>query len=515
MKFLVVLFSDQNEFQSQKLFPSASGANKSAFDRSEEWAKALSVDGYEKEVVLLENDGWTSGQLIENLVQAAKKTAADFVVFAHSSCAFLDLPLTKKLIQDHLEFKAEYTFADGYPAGFAPEILDAGAAAIMSELCKGPLSAQAQTPVSKDSVFDIIKGDINSFEIETEIAGVDYRLLRLDFVCDSKIKALSAAALAQKLAADKKQNLLELDNEKIGEENVLEICRAAADEINVLKTVPAFYNVQIEGRVCSENSFSPYKPRDERMDFARFEKLVEKIRTFSDSSVISLSLFGEAVLHPDFDKFVLCALKAGQRVFVELDGGQAPEFLKSQAYKNIKGALDEASRKNLYFAICLDAASQKTFQSFHKGSLDSAAAAVKDLAADFSETYPQFTRVHENESELEAFFRFWSDKASPSGGKIIVQKFDNFCGLLPDKKPADLSPLVRAPCWHLRRDMDILLDGSVPLCRDLFLQEPLGNAFECELCDVWEKKSALLAEHVKKEFKGSCGACDEWYTFNF
>ncbi|MBR5096194.1 MAG: hypothetical protein IK094_03705, partial [Treponema sp.] len=101
MKFLVVLFSDQNEFQSQKLFPSAAGQNKSACERSMEWAEALSVDGCQKEILVLEGKGWTSGQLLENIVQAAKKAAADFVVFAHASFAFLDLPLTKKLIQDH------------------------------------------------------------------------------------------------------------------------------------------------------------------------------------------------------------------------------------------------------------------------------------------------------------------------------------------------------------------------------------------------------------------------------
>ena len=43
MKFLILLFSDQNEFQSQKIFPSASGVLKSACDRSMEWANALSL----------------------------------------------------------------------------------------------------------------------------------------------------------------------------------------------------------------------------------------------------------------------------------------------------------------------------------------------------------------------------------------------------------------------------------------------------------------------------------------
>ncbi len=515
MKFLVLLFSDQNEFQGQKLFPSAGGQLKSAFDRSKEWAAALDVDGLQKEVAVIEGKGWTSGQLLENIVQAAKKAAADFVVFAHSSFAFLDLPLAKKLIQDHIDFKAEYTFADGYPSGFAPEIIDAGAAAIMLELCKGPLAAQAQKPVTKESVFDIIKGDVNSFEIETEIASEDYRLLRLDFVCDQKIKALSAQRLAQKLAEDGKLSLLELDKNKVGEENVLAICQAAKEDLQVLKTVPAFYNVQIEGRVFAKEAFSPYQEKEGRMPYEKFETLVKKIKGFSDKAVVSLSLFGEAALHPDFDKFVLCVLDAGLEAFVEIDGGYLPGFLQSEQYSRLKSAASGDRKGKIYFVALLDAATQKTFEVFHQGQLQMAADAIKVLASDFSEVYPQFVRVNQNEEELEAFYRFWSDKASPSGGKIIVQKYDHFCGRLADKKPADLAPLVREPCWHLRRDMDILLDGSVPLCRDLFDMEILGNALDEDLSEIWKKKNSILAEHIDKEYKGPCGNCDEYYTFNF
>ena len=515
MKFLVLLFSDKNEFQDKKIFPSLDGSEKSAFERSQEWAAALEFEGAQKEVAVLDGKGWTSGQLMEQIAAKAKAAAANFVVYAQASAAFLDLPLSKKLIQDHIEFKAEYTFADGYPAGFAPEIIDSGAAAIMAQLCKTASAESAKKPVCKDSVFDIIKGDVNSFEIETEIAGADYRLLRLDFLCSSNLNALAAESLAKKLAADGKQGLLELDKEKLGEENVLAICEAAARETCVLKTVPAFYNIQIEGRVFCKKSFSPYKPCEERMSFEKFEALAQKAKAFSGQAVLSLSLFGEAALHPDFDKFLLCAAGAGFGVFVEIDGGLLPEFLQGQAYKNICSALDFEARKKIYFAVCLDAASQKTFEEFHQGDLEAACAAVKALSAEFPETYPQLVRVQKNEDELEAFFRFWSDKNSPSNGKIIVQKYDYFCGLLPQEKTADLAPIDREPCWHLRRDMDILLDGSVPMCRDLFLGEPLGNAFEDDLRDIWKNKDALLAEHVKKEYRNSCGNCDEWHTFNF
>ena len=514
MKFLVLLLSDFNEFSSQKLFPSASGGLKSAFERSSEWARALEYEDAQKEVSVLECKGWNCGRLMQSVADRAKKSGADFVVLASGSAAFLDLPLSKKLIQDHVEYKAEYTFADGYPAGFAPEIIDSGAAAIMAELCKGASAVEAQKSLSKDSVFNVIKGDINSFEVETEIASVDYRLLRLNFLCDSKINLLSAAGLAQKLSAGAKQALLELDRQKIGEENVMEICKEAACEPCVLKSVPAFYNVQIEGRSFAKYEFSPLGASDERMDFERFKALVKKITDFSGQAVISLSLFGEAAAHPDFDKFVALALKSGHSVFVEVDSGFLQEFLQGAAYGNLRQGLLPEEKERLFMAVCVDAATQGAYEKFHDGDLQNAAAAIRSLAQEFPEVYPQFTRVVENESELEAFYRYWSAKDSPSGGKIIIQKYDSFCGLLPDKKTADLSPLVREPCWRLRRDFEILLDGSFLLCRESFRQA-LGNAFDSDFSELWKKKDLVLAEQAKKEFTGACANCDEWYTFNF
>ncbi len=515
MKFLVLLFSDLNEFQNQKIFPSAAGGLKSAFDRSMEWAAALDYDGAQKKISVIEGKGWTSGQLLESVAAAAKKEAADFVVLARTSCAFLDLPLSKKLIQDHVEFRAEYTFADGYPFGFAPEIIDAGAASIMAELCKSVGAEEAKKGVSKDSVFNVIKGDVNSFEIETEISSVDMRLLRLNFSCDTKLNCLCAKNVALALAQKGRQDLLELDKESVGEKNVLEICAVAKNLPGALKTLPSFYNIQIEGRCFSKNFFSPYEPRERRMDYESFKALAGKIKAFSDKAVVSLSLFGEAAMHPDFDKFALCVLQAGLGLFVEVDGGFLPDFLLGQAYKNLSASLTEEQKKSVFVAASLDSFSQEKFSIFHSGDLQKSVQAVKDLAADFTETYPQFTRVVENEDELEAFYRFWSDKNSPSNGKIIVQKYDNFCGLLLDKKTADLAPLVREPCWHLRRDMDILLDGSVPFCRDRFLEAPLGNAFEQGLEEIWQMKDSLLAEQTKGECSGACGKCDEYYTFNF
>ena len=87
-------------------------------------------------------------------------------------------------------------------------------------------------------------------------------------------------------------------------------------------------------------------------------------------------------------------------------------------------------------------------------------------------------------------------------------------GLLPDEKPADLSPLERNSCWHLRRDMNILSDGSVPLCRTR-VSEKAGNVFEDSLDSIWKNISKEVEKHINSDYCSVCKGCDEYYTFNF
>ena len=131
-----------------------------------------------------------------------------------------------------------------------------------------------------------------------------------------------------------------------------------------------------------------------------------------------------------------------------------------------------------------------------------------------SHVYPQFTRMNANEEQLESFYRFWKEKTSPSGGQFVILKYDSCAGLLSDEKPADLSPLERNVCWHLRRDMNILSDGSVPLCRSR-ISEIAGNAIEEPFEKIWDSVQKEVLNHMNKNYCKKCQVCDEYYTFNF
>ncbi|MBI9098979.1 MAG: SPASM domain-containing protein, partial [Spirochaetaceae bacterium] len=124
----------------------------------------------------------------------------------------------------------------------------------------------------------------------------------------------------------------------------------------------------------------------------------------------------------------------------------------------------------------------------------------------------QSVRMLENEVNLENFFRFWKKITE----NIIIQKYDWFCGEFEQKKITDLSPLKRDPCWHIKRDIFIKLNGDIPLCReDLKSSMKLGNIFEESLEGIWSQGESVYRNHIKGDYPSLCRECDEYYTYNF
>ncbi len=133
----------------------------------------------------------------------------------------------------------------------------------------------------------------------------------------------------------------------------------------------------------------------------------------------------------------------------------------------------------------------------------------------------QAVRTAGAEDDIEKFYRSWKE-ITPNTSNIIIQKYDDFCGLLPRKQASDLSPVQRQPCWHIMRDMPVLIDGTVPLCREQIAgnAQNLGNAFTEPLEVIWERGRRFYTEQAGqipggKKYDSLCEGCDEYYTYNF
>ncbi len=475
------------------------GRGESTLDKVRRFAAALPdvdevcvlSDGDENPIPgarLVSRPHWSVRDLLAALEEQAQ--GREHLYYFYADCPFLDAGIAAEMARDHVRYFADYSFADGYPYGMAPEILRVEALAAVRALA-------ADEPVRRDSLFETIRRDINAFDIETRISPDDMRLLRLSLTADSARNTLLLRRL-------------EAAGGGRGEKEMLALIRASGA---AQRTLPAFFNIQIvEG--CPQNcSYCPYPamrgpalgPRAE-MSPGDFSAILSKIQAFCGDAVVSVSLWGEPSLHSRFLDLALDATgRDGLELLVETSGvGWDPAVLHH---------LKERAKRPPRWIVSLDAHSPAVYAALRGDGFEEAHRTVAELGGLFpGNVHVQAVRIKENEEDLEAFYRHW--KAAIKN--VIIQKYSTFAAALPDRKVTDLSPLKRFPCWHLKRDVAVLIDGTVPLCReDIGRKHVLGNILKEPLEAVWNRGADLYGQHLVEAYPQICNACDEYYTFNF
>jgi spiro-SPASM protein len=471
-------------------------------------------------VSVLSRPGWTKKSLLESL--AAEGGGFDLGYFAWADCPFLDPVLTGALAERHLRYAAEYSYADGWPYGFAPELLSPGTAGILAKI-----NGDDEGPVERDTLFSVLQKDINAFDIETEISPVDLRCHRL---C---------------LAADSKRNLLLLVRWAAASDGLPGAALAAElveKKPGLLRTLPVFYPLQVSGpcpqacRICpypryGSGKAGPVTERRDFMDAAAFSDLLDRIAAFSGDAVIDLSLWGELALHPrKMDLIGRVLARPELSLVIETSGiGWRREELEEAAKAASKAAAAAPERPGspppLSWIVSLDSLDEGRYRELRGPGFAGALSCVKTLFSLFpADTYVQAVRTEGAEDDIEKFYRSWKEMAPRGAANIIIQKYDDFCGALPKRQASDISPLIRRPCWHIMRDLPVLIDGTVPLCREeLSCLEGTpesggrvpGNIFNESLEEIWSHGEAFYEEHCGKQYTGLCACCDEYYTYNF
>jgi len=453
---------------------------------------------------------WTKRSLLEKIAEL--QGSFDLIYFAFADCPFLDPALAGAIADRQIRYKAEYSYADGWPFGLAPETLSPGTAGILAKI------SGEDGSVERDILFSVIQKDINAFDIETEISSVDLSCHRLNLQSDSKRNFL---LLKKFISANNEIIPAAADIEKI-----------IAEQPEVLRTLPAFYPIQVYGgcpQSCSICPYPAYTDAANRKDFMsaeNFEALLDKITAFSGDAVIDLSLWGELSLHPDRIKLIESVLKRKELPLIIETSGIGWKNEELEQIKNYNEQLtknNEQSRENLLPAISwivsLDTSNSQQYMKIRGNGFAEAEACAKKLLSLFpNDCYVQAVRFKGSEEDTEKFYRYWKENA-PNGEKnIIIQKYDHFCGLLEKKQASDLSPIIRHGCWHIMRDMPVLIDGTVPLCREYLpalkgdKTYTLGNVFSDSLESIWKNGECYYKEETPC---GLCADCDEYYTYNF
>jgi spiro-SPASM protein len=449
-------------------------------------------------------DSWTKRSLLEKIAEL--QAGFDIAYFAFADCPFLDPSLAGSIAERHIRYAAEYSYADGWPFGLAPETLSPGTAAILAKIL-----GDDDGPVERDFLFSVIQKDINAFDIETEISAVDLRSHRLNLYADSKRNFLLL------------KNFIAAAGEKIPDAANVE--KITGQSPGILRTLPAFYPIQVTGSCPQKCSLCPYPAFSEEagggdfMDSEKFDSLMDKIAAFSGDAVIDLSLWGELSLHPQKLKLIESVLlKSGLSLVIETSGiGWKQEELEKCADLAQKAKQKNNLSAPLSWIVSLDTADPQKYTQLRGAGFAEAVECAKKLFSLFpDDCYVQAVRVRGAEDDTEKFYRHWKENCPKGEKNIIIQKYDHFCGSLEKKQASDISPVIRQCCWHIMRDMPVLIDGKVPLCReDLINGRILGNVFTGSLEDIWKKGESYYSEQCEKKYTGICADCDEYYTFNF
>lgn len=425
---------------------------------------------------------------VEALIGASE--GFDEVVLVPDDAPFLRADLVEAMVSLHREYRADYTFADGFPVGLTPEVLRPALLPVLE-----PWARDLSTAVDRETLFQLLSTDINRFDIETYLSPVDLRSRRISLTADARRNLLLLERYAAETALDTR--------------GFLDVVASTGDRT---RTLPATLHVQITDGVLQIPKWSPlaqFVPdalsRRNFLPRERWNDLLDRALAWVGDLTVLPSFWGEPSLHPEvIDLFGDALEKPGLRLCIETSGRGWPHNLETLATR-AQGRID--------WIVELDSDESETYRRLRGEGFDEAQGFVRRLLPLFpGHVWPQTVRMTENEAEMEAFHQRWKAEA----GRVIIQKHNDFGGRLPRAKPSDLSPWKRHPCWHLARDLAVFLDGTVVVCRDDFDRtQPLGNAWTEPLPVIWDRGTVLFQRHVREDWPEVCRNCDEWYTFHF
>jgi len=403
----------------------------------------------------------------------------------------LDIDVTKKLLQLHQEEVAEYTYGEGFPLGIAPEIIKV---AILPRLIS--LVEKDEKPFMRSSLFETLSRDINSFDVETYFASHDLKLRRIELSTSLKRNLILVKKVVEELGPSPSYNqFVDLIEEKP----------------SILRTIPSFIEIEITSEINTECIYSPLPHINRKqgsMGFEQFKLIFNSIAEFCHNFYLAFSPPGEPLLNREFRHILEHSLSyPGAEIIIETDGVLCnPDF---------SDYLKELNVQNVHIIFDLDAVKDETYRKIkgENARLDLVERNLRYLISrEVKNVYVQMVRMNVNEQEMLRFFDIWEKE----GAKVIIQKYSNFLGLLPEYARYDLSPLERMPCWHLLRDLVVFNTGDVPRCKqDQRLEFPLGNLLHEEIEKVWKRGECHYLSHCRKEYDDRCKICSEYYTFNF
>lgn len=333
--------------------------------------------------------------LLRTLQSALSEEEYDNLFYFFADCPLLDSALSTRMLDNHGKYYADYTFADGYPYGLSPEILKPAVLSPLLELAEKSQPVAGEELIrarDRGVLFELIKKDINAFDVETELSPVDLRMIRAELCADCKRNL----ALVQRVV-------------QAGAQDAEAVCRILEKQPEILRTLPSFFSIQIVEGCPQLCSYCPY-PRigikktgkQGQMELEDFNRILEQIQLFCAEATLSVSLWGEPAYHAAFADLALAVLERGFHLVVDTSGIGWPE--------GVFARIAEKKHSGLDWVVSLDSRDPKEYTALRGQGFEEAHKTVEALQSLFpGHVYPQAVRMNENEEGLEDFYRYWKN----------------------------------------------------------------------------------------------------------
>lgn len=399
----------------------------------------------------------------------------------------LNFDLTNELLNRHMKYMSQYSFSENIPPGLVPVFISREFINTLN--------------ITNVNAHEYLIKNINNFDVEIFYEPPDLRQYRLDFTL-SDYRSLKLIRYFSTIKNLKYATMLD------------EILKHP----EVFRSFPSWIELEIY-RGCEYScTFCPRQFIDNSKDgsqlsLEQIKKIASEINEFfPDDLTICLGGMGEPLLHEDLNsilkefsmvnsiKEILIETSFStdiQRLIETLENMNAPEKRKISIIVNLT-TLDSRKYKDIY----------------GKDELEIILAKIDQLlnTLDAKQVHVQMIKMKEVEEEVEKYFNYFENKNI----NVILQKYNRYADLMPEKRVSDLTPVKREFCWHLLRDMYIRSDGAVSLCR-ISMDDSLGNIQSSTLEELWDKglsSADLTLKGKDNEINAPCLSCDEWYTFN-
>ncbi len=444
-------------------------------------------------IELLEQDIKNNDNFLQNIYKAT--AGYDAVVIAYPDSPYYSFRENERLLTNFRRYKCDFGFADNYPQGVVFEVIRREALPVMDNVRK-----QNQIAVNRAIFRNIIEIDVNMFDLENLYTDKQLRVFRLSFFADSLQNKYILDRIAALPAA-----------KKYGRETDFpELADALLANRHLLRTLPKYYEFEVTTRGAGAYIYSPYynltRPETADLSLSDFKDILGQISSFTSNAVIGLNSYGHTLAHKQLLSMAEAVLQNGHNCLIE----STPDQLDPAGREQLHSLLADAKLRIIFY---LDAVDPELYKYIHPAGKDFKTAMENVeyfLLRRQHNTYVQAVKMKCNFDHLVEFHKYFSKFT----GNIIIQKYNTFRDILPERRINPMQPLEKIDCWHLKREMFIKPDGNVPVCRqDIKGEHILGNLLKEDIHNIFSRGEEYFSRHINGW--DYCQNCDEYYTYNF